>query len=108
MLKTVRLRRINVWQAAKIAAIIYLLLFAVIFIPLGLFMTALPTPDTGVDSGVWQAFGTAFFFVAPLLYAFFGFIFTAIACAVYNLVAGWTGGIEIQTESVATDPDLYQ
>lgn len=30
----------------------------------------------------------------PVLYLVFGFIFTAIAAWVYNLAAGWVGGVE--------------
>jgi hypothetical protein len=34
-----------------------------------------------------------------VFYTIFGWIFTAIACALYNGVAGRVGGIEIQIES---------
>jgi len=27
-----------------------------------------------------------------------GFVMTAISCLVYNLIAGWTGGIELEFE----------
>jgi hypothetical protein len=30
----------------------------------------------------------------PIAYAIMGFIFGVIAAAVYNLIAGWTGGLE--------------
>jgi len=46
----------------------------------------------------------AFGALIALFYGAIGWIFTAIACALYNLVAGWTGGIEIQIESVAPPP----
>jgi hypothetical protein len=35
-----------------------------------------------------------------LFYGILGWVFTAIACAVYNIVAGWVGGIEVQVEQV--------
>lgn len=38
----------------------------------------------------------------PLLYAGFGFLFTAIGAALYNVVAGWIGGIEIDLEATPT------
>ena len=34
------------------------------------------------------------------IYAVFGWIFTAIACLIYNFIAGFTGGIEFQLEVV--------
>ena len=39
--------------------------------------------------------------VMPLLYGIFGFVFTTIACAVYNFVAKQIGGIEFRV--LATD-----
>ena len=39
--------------------------------------------------------------LAALFYGAFGWIFTAIACLLYNLVAGWVDGIEVQVEAVA-------
>jgi len=33
-----------------------------------------------------------------VLYGFFGFVFTAIGCALYNWVAGMVGGIEIKLD----------
>jgi hypothetical protein len=38
------------------------------------------------SSGCWGA----------LFYGIIGWVFTAIACLTYNLVARWTGGIEVQ------------
>jgi hypothetical protein len=31
----------------------------------------------------------------PVIYGLLGFVFTAIACALYNVAAKWVGGIEI-------------
>jgi hypothetical protein len=44
-------------------------------------------------------FSGGMMFILPVLYAFFAFIFTAIMCWVYNLVAGMTGGIEVEIET---------
>ena len=32
----------------------------------------------------------------PILYACAGFVGAAIGCAIYNMVAGWVGGIEVE------------
>ena len=34
----------------------------------------------------------------PVLYAVFGLIGGAIGAALYNLVAGWVGGLEVELE----------
>ena len=36
----------------------------------------------------------------PVMYGAFGFIFGVIGALIYNLVAGWTGGIEITLTDV--------
>jgi hypothetical protein len=35
----------------------------------------------------------------PVLYGLAGFIFTAIGCALYNVVAKYLGGIEVELEA---------
>ncbi len=39
--------------------------------------------------------GIIFAIFIPIIYAIFGFIAGVIFAFVYNLVAGWTGGIEL-------------
>ena len=34
----------------------------------------------------------------PVLYGVFGFIFGAISAALYNVIARWIGGIEVEVE----------
>ena len=84
------IRHIGVFQAAKFAAAMYLLLGAVIAIPLTLIYMAV-----GSGSNPFGLLGL----LVPLLYAIIGFIFTAIGCWVYNLVASMVGGIEIELEA---------
>ena len=43
-------------------------------------------------------FGTGFAILAPFLYAAMGFVFGAIGAFIYNLVAKWIGGIEVEVE----------
>jgi len=42
--------------------------------------------------------GTGFALALPMLYGVAWFIFTVIGCAIYNLVAGWVGGVEVELE----------
>jgi hypothetical protein len=81
-----RIRRFGVGQTAKVLGVLYALL-GLVFAPF-LVIAALFAPDTA-------GFGIGFAIAIPIVYGVVGFIFTAIGCLIYNLVAGWVGGIEI-------------
>ena len=54
--------------------------------------------ETGVSwdarsFGLGMGFGAILFF--PLVYGLFGGVFAAVGAAIYNLVAGWVGGLEV-------------
>jgi hypothetical protein len=89
-----RIKRFGVYQTSKVFAIIYFIVTAIFMIPIGLFMTMM-----GTGSSSWMPFSGTMFFVLPFVYGLVGFITTAIGCAVYNLIARWTGGIEFQVET---------
>ena len=42
----------------------------------------------------------------PFLYAVMGFIFGAIITALYNLIAGWTGGIQMDLVSATGKEEM--
>lgn len=92
-----RVKRFGVLQTAKTAAVIYFLVSLVIFIPLGLIFTVI-----GGFSGREMPFmpfaGGFMFFFVPFFYAIAGFVVVAVGCLVYNLVAQWTGGIELEID----------
>jgi hypothetical protein len=52
----------------------------------------------GGHSGALLVGGIAGLIILPILYGIFGFIAGAITAALYNLVAGIVGGIEIDVE----------
>lgn len=91
---THRIRRIAPLQAAKIAAVLYGVI-GLIFFPFFLLISRL-SPG---GSSPWAGMGMGLAIVLPLLYAAFGFVGTLIAAALYNAVAGWVGGIEVEVES---------
>ena len=43
-------------------------------------------------------FGMAAVIIAPILYGIFGFVASLITALIYNLVAGWVGGVRIDVE----------
>jgi hypothetical protein len=88
-----QIRRFGIGQTAKVVAVLYALM-GVILIPVFL-VAAMYSPKQA-------GFGTGFALALPIIYGVCGFIFTAIGCALYNLVAGWVGGVEVEFESPTT------
>ncbi|MGH7651732.1 MAG: hypothetical protein ACREMS_07800 [Gemmatimonadaceae bacterium] len=84
-----RLTHLGVHQTALIVAIIYFIL-ALIFTPL-VYLIARRAPTGGLPPVVML--------LAPVFYAVFGYIVSAIGCALYNLVASWAGGIALTLET---------
>jgi hypothetical protein len=82
-----RIRRFGVGQTAKVFGVLYGLL-GLVFLPIFLLAAMLAPREAGL--------GIGFAVVLPVLYGLAGFVFTGIACLIYNLVAGWVGGIEIE------------
>jgi len=93
-----RLRRIGIGQMAKLLGALYFalgILFAVIF---GLAGSMMPTSELG---GGATMFGTAFVIAIPFIYGVLGVVFGALIAWLYNIVASWTGGLELEFESSA-------
>jgi hypothetical protein len=111
-----RLRRFGVVRTATVVALMYALLVGIILIPILLLVGAVglqtdvgtggpavvgePGSDLGAGTTGPGALGLAGLLVvgllAALLYGIVGWVVTAIVCLIYNLVARWTGGIEVQ------------
>jgi hypothetical protein len=85
-----RLSRISVGQTAKVAGLLYGLM-GIILLPLFMIPAFVGADGAG--------FPAAFALVLPILYGVFGYIFTAIGCALYNWVAGRVGGIELNLDT---------
>ena len=82
-----RIDRFSVGQSAKVVGVLYALM-GLVFVPFFLLASLFSPRQAG--------FGVGFALVVPILYGVAGFVFTAIGCALYNLVAGWVGGIEVE------------
>jgi hypothetical protein len=52
------------------------------------------------QKGPFAAFGSIFFVLMPFIYAIIGFIFTALGCLIYNLVAKFMGGMAFSLEEI--------
>jgi hypothetical protein len=88
-----QIRRFGIGQTAKVVAVLYALM-GLVFAPIILVTTLFSPKDTGLGAG--------FAIAMPILYGVCGFIFTAIGCAIYNLVASWVGGVEVEFDVPST------
>lgn len=100
-----RIRRFGIMKTATVVAIMYMLIVGVFVVPFAL-LALLIAPSQG-SSAITGAGGiVAVGLIAILGYGLLGWVFTALAAAVYNLAARWVGGIEVQIETVAPPPPL--
>lgn len=100
------IRRFGVWSVAKLAGSLYGvlgLIFGIIVAFVSLVAAGaasafkdMTTPMPGVMLPAF--FGVGAIIVLPLVYGCIGLIFGALTAWVYNLVAGWVGGIEVETQ----------
>ena len=84
----VRIKKIAPLQAGKMLAALYAF-FAVVAVPFFL-IAALIGPRGGGGTSVAMAL------LLPLFYIIGGFVGGVVGAFVYNLVAGWIGGIEME------------
>ena len=91
-----QIRRFGVVKTSTIVALMYVIVVAIFFVPAAFLLAAFGRGDT--SGSVVGVLGVGL--LAAALYGILGWVFTAIACALYNLVAGWVGGIEVQVERV--------
>ncbi len=87
-----QIRHVSVIQTAKVFALLYFI-FGIVFVAImAIFASFIHGPRLPIFSG--------FMLAMPVLYLIFGFIFTVIGAWIYNLIAGWTGGIELTLTDV--------
>lgn len=90
-----RVRRVGVEQLAKLLGAIYLffgVILAVLFAGLGALV-----PGTTAEEG-WSMFRGGFLLVMPVMYGVIGLVSGALVAWLYNIVAGWTGGLELDLQ----------
>lgn len=92
-----RIKRIAPLQLGKMLAILYGIM-GLLFVPFFLIMSAMATHLPPSQRGGMMAFGAGFAIAAPLFYAAMGFVFGVLGALIYNVVAKWVGGIEVEVE----------
>lgn len=92
--------RVNAFSVAKVAAVLYAgmgLLIGAMFSLVGMLGagTLMANGEGGAMFGA--LFGIGAIILMPILYGLFGFIGSLIFATLFNVAAGMTGGIEIET-----------
>jgi hypothetical protein len=94
---TRRIKSIAPLQLGKMMALTYGIM-GLIFCPFFLIMSFLMPHVPNQQRAGMMMFGTGFAIAMPFLYAFFGFVFGIIGAFIYNVIAKWIGGIEVEVE----------
>lgn len=89
-------RRIGPGSAFKVGLAMYALmglLFGIIFALISMLGGALALP---AEAGAFRMFfGVGAIVFLPIFYGVIGGIFAALGALIYNVVAGWLGGLEV-------------
>ncbi len=100
-----RIRRFGIMKSATVVAVMYMLIVAIFVVPIAL-IALFVAPSQGLSAGAGVVGILTVGVVAILGYGLLGWVFTALALALYNVAAGWVGGIEVQVETVAPPPPM--
>ena len=92
-----RIKRISPLQLGKMLALLYGII-GLLAIPFLLFFSTLMAQLPPEQRGPLMAMGAGAALFAPILYAVVGFIIGVIGAVIYNVVAKWVGGIEVEVE----------
>jgi hypothetical protein len=103
---TRRIKKIAPMQAGKMLGVLYAcmgLLFLPFFALAGLVGAFAQQSQQAQATGgppavIIGAMMFGFGIFMPVFYGIFGFVFGVISAAIYNLIAHWIGGIEVEVE----------
>lgn len=87
-------RRVGPMSFAKISGVLYALVGLVFGAFISLF-SLVGGAGKGGPGAMGVIFGVGAIVAAPIFYGVLGFVFSLIGAALYNLIAGWVGGLEI-------------
>jgi hypothetical protein len=96
------IRRVGVGSAAKIAGALYAVLGLIggCFIAVVSLASAgiMGAADNNLPSWIAPLFGVGAVIVGPIFYGLMGLVIGGLGAALYNLVAGMAGGLEIEVQ----------
>jgi hypothetical protein len=83
--------RISILQSSKIMTALYVLM--------GCIYSIVAVPMIVFGSPPIRIMGVVYLFM-PIILGIFGFVFFVIFAAIYNLLAGWLGGVEVEVKNL--------
>ena len=97
------IRRVGVLSAAKLMGLLYAAIGLIVGLLFALFsvlgggamMAAGAGEEAAMGGGAMMGMGIGFAIVAPIFYGLLGFVGGALSAWLYNIAAGFAGGIEI-------------
>ena len=92
--------KVNAFSVAKVAAVLYAgigLLAGALFSLIGMVGVGAALAGQEGAGFLGALFGVGAIIIMPICYAIFGFIGSFIFALLFNLAAGMTGGIEVET-----------
>jgi hypothetical protein len=92
-----RIKSIAPLQLGKMMGIGYGLM-GLLFCPVFLIMSLVASHVPNQQHVGIMAFGTGFALLMPVFYGVMGFVLGVISAFVYNVIAKWIGGIEVEVE----------
>jgi hypothetical protein len=92
-----RIKRFAPLQLGKMLAVLYGIM-GVLIVPFFLIMSAVSAQLPPEQRAGMMAFGVGFALFIPVMYAAMGFVSGALGALIYNVVAKWIGGIEVEME----------
>ena len=97
----IQIKRVGVFSVGKVFGLLYALMgliFGAIFSCVSLFGAAAAMSEIGGEGAFGLLFGIGGIIFLPLMYGIMGFIMGLIMAVLYNLIAKFAGGIEVQTQ----------
>ncbi len=91
---------VGVLSVAKIMGAIYAVI-GLILLPFFLLASLIGSMAGAHDNPLGAIGGLIFGLFAPIFYGVLGFVFGAIGAFLYNFMAKWLGGIEVQVQPAA-------
>lgn len=97
-----QIQRLSPHQNAKVFGVLMAISSLLFLIPMMLIMSfAAPVVDAEGNPVAQPSVG--FFLFLPIVYLIFGYLMTAVGCAIYNFMFKYLGGIEYESRIQQTE-----
>ena len=105
------LKRIGPWSCAKVSMVLYAvmgLLIGLVFSFFSLVVGSLGASSDLPTGAIGALFGVGAVILLPIFYGILGLISGALGAWIYNIVAQYVGGLEIDFEVEPSNPPIRE